>query len=256
LKKVSALIIILAVIFAATSSSFAQPKLLIHVTGGYSLPLGELKGDLADAFATPPVVANPKKAYMKTGFNFGADIKYAFDKKGYFRGALGLGYNMFSNSYDLTTPVANTFKVKFNYFGFSIGPEVNFLPKGKANPFIGVDFTGNFYSGKQTWTTLDSNFTESTLTTGSRFGLAFGGGLDVKLGKKVGFVVGLKYNLINLIGKKAYDSTVTPTAGEYALYDKEYTQGGTTWNSMNLSDLKIYVGVTFFLMEPKKTVKK
>lgn len=261
MKKLSALLVVLAVMFAASGNSFAQPKLIIHLTGGYSLPMSSLAGDAADLFASPQptTVTTEPKAYMKTGFNFGADVKYAFDKKGSVRGVLGLSYNMFSNSYDIPTtvnPTATKFKPQINFFTASLGAEYAFLPKGKANPFIGVDFTANFYSGKMTLDPVPTGFTEQTLKSGSRFGLQFGAGVDIALSKNIGIVVGGQYHLINLIGKQDYDSTATPVANEYELIDKEHTIGGQTISAMNLGALKFYTGVSFYLMQPKKKMKK
>lgn len=260
MKKLSALIIVLAVLFAV-NNSFAQPRLIIHVTGGYSVPISALAGDAADLFTvpTPTTVATEPKMYMKMGFNFGADLKYAFDKKRSFRGVLGLGYNMFSNSYDIPTSVITTatkYKPQFNFFTASLGAEYAFLPKGKANPFIGVDFTANFYSGKVVLDPYPAGVVEQKLKSGSRFGLQFGAGVDIALSKNIGIVVGGQYHMINLIGKKEYDSTVTPTANEYELFDKEYTRGGQTIKAMDLSAIKLYAGVSFYLMQPKKKIKK
>jgi len=249
---------VLALLFAC-SNSFAQPKLIVHVTGGYSVPLTGLAGTVDDLFASPQptTVQTEPKMYMKTGFNFGADVKYAFDKKGSIRGVFGLGYNMFMNSYDIPTTVistATTYKPKFNYFTVSLGAEYAFLPKEKANPFIGVDFTGNFYNGKYTLDPQPAGTSEATLKSGSRFGLAFGAGVDIALSKNIGIIVGGKYHLVNLIGKD--DDTTGITSNEPPLVDKEYTSGTTTISAMDLQALKLYVGVSFYLMQPKARMKK
>jgi opacity protein-like surface antigen len=261
LKKLGALILVLALLFAVNSNSFAQPRLVIHVTGGYSVPLTGLAGSVEDLFASPPptTVATEPKLYMKTGFNFGADVKFAFDKKRSIRGVLGLGYNLFMNSYDVpNSNPATTYKPQFNFFTASLGVEYAFLPKGKANPFIGVDFTGNFYSGKLKFDPQPTGTSEISFKTGARFGLQFGAGVDIALSKKIGIVVGGQYHLVNLIGKS--DDTSGATATEIPLVDKERTvtvgTTSTTIKAIDLQALKLYAGVSFYLMQPKARMKK
>jgi outer membrane protein W len=101
-----------------------------------------------------------------------------------------------------------------NAFAVGLGVEYAFMPKGKVNPFIGLEFTGHFFSGK---TEFDTGSTGNTATfsrdlkSASRFGAAVGFGLDFMLSKGIGVVVGAKYHLANLIGKEAPDTTATIT---------------------------------------------
>lgn len=249
MKKLSALIVILAVIFAVNSNVLAQPRFVIHVTGGYSLPLPDFKGDI-------PTDSN--SYFMKQGFNFGADGKYYVDKKRSIGITLALTYSLFSNSEDIssvvgTTTYTVTVKPKVNVFTAGLGVEYAFLPKGKANPFIGAEFTGNFFSGKNT-ITLPTGDSTIDLKSEARFGLGIGAGVDIKLSKNIGIVVGGKYQLANLIGK-AYDS-VTAGQTEVPLNDKEHTIGTTTIDAKNISWIQFYAGISFYLMQPKKIVKK
>lgn len=247
MKKLVALFIIVAAFLSLNNSStFSQPQLKVHLTGGYNLPMPDLKGDLN-------TLADSNTYMMKQGFNFGADVKYYLGKKRNVGVTLGLGYNMFSNSADSSTASGLTsVKNKLNAFTVGLGIEYNFMPKGKTQPFLGAEFTGHFFSGSFEGTsgTTTSSF---TLKSASRFGIAFGGGLDFKLGKSVGAIVGAKYHMANLIGK-AYDSTGLGT-NEYALDDKEHSMGSYTMSARNISYLQFYAGVSFFFNEPKKMTK-
>jgi outer membrane protein W len=241
LKKLSALIVILALF--AVSTSYAQPALTIHVTGGYSLPLPDLKGTWPDDNTKTDMVL-----FQKSGYNVGADGKYYFDKKLRSVGVtLSLAYMGFSSG-DLTnfpdSGMGGT--IKINSFTVGLGVEYKFLTKKKAQPFIGAEFTGNFLSGKMTPTTG----TEYTMKSTSRFGLAFGAGVDINASKNVGVVVGLKYALLNLIGKK--DTSDVAGTNEFALWDKAY--GDRT--AASYSYMQFYAGVSFYLMQPKKMMKK
>lgn len=247
MKKLVALFVVLAAFLSMNNDTFSQPQLKLHVTGGYNLPLPDLKGDLDTR-------ADSNTYFMKQGFGFGADGKYYLGTKRNVGITLGLGYQMFSNSSDSSTYFgATNIKNKLNAFTVGLGVEYNFMPKGKTQPFLGAEFTGHFFSGDFEATVGGTTF-KRTLKSASRFGAAFGGGVDFKFGKQVGAVLGLKYNLANLIGKE-YDSTNTSTT-EVSLDDKEHTEGGVTVAAKNISYLQIYAGVSFFFNEPKRKVRK
>lgn len=247
MKKLVALFVILAAFLSLNNSTtFSQPQIKVHVTGGYNLPLPDLKGDLN-------TLADSNTYMIKQGFNFGADAKYYLGKKRNVGITLGLGYQMFSNSSDSSTATGlKNVKNKLNAFTVGLGVEYNFMPKGKTQPFLGAEFTGHFFSGDFE-ATSGTTTTKATLKSASRFGIAVGGGLDFKLSKSVGAIVGAKYHLGNLIGK-AYDSTGLGS-NEYALDDKEHTMNGATMKSRNISYLQFYAGVSFFFNEPKKMKK-
>lgn len=255
MKKLTSLILLLIVLFAV-NNSYAQPKFIIHVTGGYDLPMSTFKGTFPDDFNA---LKDPMPYFMKTGFHFGADGKYYIGKKANLGITLGLNYFLF-NSGDLayTATVEGqtlnwTQKGTINFFQAALGAEWGFLPKKKANPFIGVEFTGNFFSGKVTSTLAGA--TDQTLNSASRFGVKFGAGVDWHLSKNVGVVIGAKYDLTNLIGK---DTTFSGAAANTIyLDDKAYTDAaGTSHSARNIGFLQMYAGVSFYLMQPKTMVKK
>jgi len=244
LKKLSAIFAILVVLFAVTNS-FAQPQVVVHVTGGYNLPMGDLKGDIS-TFLTDPAGTN--NAYQKSGFNVGADGKYFLGKKRNVGITLSAGYNAFSSGTN-TFADNSTLVLKVNDFAVGLGAEYDFMPKGKTNPFIGVEFVGNFISGKGTFTSAGGTATDNTLNSASRFGIQGNLGLDFAFSKSVGAVLGLRYNLVNLIGKKSDTTGETSTSSN--LKDAAYTQNGVSYNAANYSYLTIYAGVSFFFNRPK-----
>lgn len=225
------------------NNTFAQYS--ISLTGGYSMPMPDLKG-------TYPSDTN--SSYLqKSGFNLGADGKWYLGKTRNFGVTFSLGYNMFSsgniNAAGSDTTRFKTKSSKINFFKAAVGVEYAFKPKGKVNPFIGVEFTANFFSGKSK-STKGTVETTGTLKSASRFGLSFGAGVDIMLSKQIGIVIGGKYNMANLIGKK-YDTTVAIT-GEYRLNDGKHTAGAITYASKKLNYLQFYAGITFYLGKPFK----
>ncbi|MCI0448225.1 MAG: porin family protein [Chlorobi bacterium] len=247
MKKLVALFVITAAFLSFNSSTYSQPQFTIHLTGGYNLPLPDLKGDLLDS-------ADLMNTFgMKLGYGFGADGKYYLGKKRNVGITLALGYQLFSNSEDTSQYIGRDIKTKLNAFTVGLGIEYAFMPKGKTNPFIGAEFTGHFFSGNTEFTSGSTNFS-ADLKSASRFGLGIGAGIDFALSKSVGIVVGGKYHLANLIGKEEPDTTAISTT-EYQLVDKEYTVGTTTIEAKNISYIQFYAGVSFFLNQPKKMKK-
>jgi len=238
LKKLVALFVILAAFLSLNNNStFSQPQIKVHVTGGYNLPLPDLKGEYP---------ADTNSLYQKSGFNAGADVKYYLGKKRNVGITLSGTYNSFSSG-DVNV-TGGTSISKVNIISLGLGVEYSFMPKGKTNPFLGAEFTGNFFGGKSTYTPTTGTATEVTLKSASRFGIGVGGGLDFTFNKSIGAVVGFKYNMTNLIGKDSVTSTVT---NEYTLIDKETT----ATKSKNLSFIQVYAGVTFSFNHPK-AIKK
>lgn len=245
MKKLVALFIVVAAFLSINNSTLlSQPQLKVHLTGGYNVPLPDLKGEFGDSADAVNTLL------MKNGFNAGADLKYYLGKKRNVGLTLSVGYNSFSNSLDSTTYTA---KSKLNSITVGLGAEYNFMPKGKTQPFLGLELTGNFYSGNTTFTPTSGTEIKSDLKSASRFGIAVGGGLDFAFSKSVGAVIGVKYHMSNLLGK---DSATSTTTGEYTLIDKEFSVGSVTVPSKSISFIQLYAGVSFFLNQPKKTVKK
>ncbi|MBE2225701.1 MAG: outer membrane beta-barrel protein [Ignavibacteria bacterium] len=246
MKKV--LFTLLAAILTLTGSIAAQPRLVIAVTGGYNLPLPPLKGTIDSVNSELG-----ESYFVKTGYNLGLSGKYALDKKGRVRVTFGGSYNKFSGeeTYSHTNDVR--LHTTMGIISANLGAEYSFTPREKTAPFVGLDLTGNFFSGKSEETvtiptTADHNdpgTTTTNLKSASRFGLAVGGGVDVAFNKSIGAVFGAKYHFANLIGK---EYIATSSAGEYNLNDKE----NGSLKAKNIMYFQLYLGVTFYFNQQKK----
>ena len=200
------------------------------------------------------IIASLGESYfVKTGFNLGLTGKYAVDKKGRIRITFGGSYNKFTGeeSYSHTNDI--DFHTNMSILSANLGAEYSFTPREKTAPFVGLDLTGNFFSGKTeetvtaASTTDHDNFgtTTSTLKSASRFGLAIGGGVDVAFNKSIGAIFGAKYHFANLVGR---EYLTTSAAGEYNLNDKE---NGSV-KAKNIMYFQIYLGLTFHFGQQKK----
>jgi outer membrane protein W len=265
MKRLSLLLILLGTVFSLNSSIYSQPKFTVHLTGGYGVPVGDFKVDVPTGIRLD---ADDFPYYTKQLINFGADGKLAFGKKGNARVTFGVTYNMFSNNVDATfrTDTAGSgtlstvnFKPKVNVLTIALGGEWAFMPKGKVNPFLGVAVAANFFSGKfefgQLVFTKGAYRTELNMKSETRIGFIFDGGVDFMISKNVGAVVGVKYHMINPLGKGA-DNEAEIAADEVDLGDKEHVRDdGTTSPNKNLGSINGYLGVSFYFGAPK-TVKK
>ena len=78
MKKLVALLIILAAFLSLNSNTtFSQPQMKVHLTGGYNVPLGAFAGTYTYSY---DYTTNYGSYFMKSGFNAGGDFKYFFGK--------------------------------------------------------------------------------------------------------------------------------------------------------------------------------
>ncbi len=268
MRKLS--IIFITILLFASTSVFAQPKITVHLTGGYGTPLGDFKTDVPP---TSPVSEDNRADadwfpyYTKHLVNFGADGKLAFGKKGNARVVLGLTYNMFSNSTDAVFRInaanelaVTSFKPKVNVMSIYLGGEWAFAPTQKVNPFLGAGLAGNFFSGefefgREVRVKGAQRTGPMDMKSETRIGIQFDGGVDFRMSESVGFIVGLKYHMINPIGKGADDPSEVG-ANEIDLGDEEHTEDGMSFPTRSINSFNGYAGVSFYFGAPKKVVRK
>lgn len=252
-KFYSVLFIVFPIIFCF-DNSVAQPKLDFEVTAGYSQPMG----DFNNGISLNDTVSEAWPYLMKSGYNIGVTGKYTVNKLRNIKVVLGFNYNGFKNWGDIniTTQANNTldgngsptaqtvqFLPKVAILVLSLGGEYSFNPKATVNPFAGLDFTTNFFSGSFQ-TNPSSNFPNSQLKAETRFGLQVGGGVDIKFSNIIGGVIGAKYNFANLMGKG--DNQTDESTDKVYLNDNEQTYRSAS----NISYVQFYAGVAFYFQNP------
>ena len=115
----------------------------------------------------------------------------------------------------------------------------------KIHPFVGVDLTANVYSGSIAYTAADYSLTYD-YSRSVRYGVAIGGGVAYRVADILDAVVGVKYNISNLLGKKS-DLT-----GAHELNDAAYTVNGFSINQKTISYLNFYIGLSLNTAYGKK----
>ncbi|HEY3250157.1 MAG TPA: outer membrane beta-barrel protein [Ignavibacteria bacterium] len=255
MKKISTVVALLVLIFIVTglkAQTYPVPKFAIHVYGGYTLPLPDLKGVFPGDIQSGK---NPTPYFLKNGFNFGLDGKYFIDKRRTFGVMLALTYSMLSSG-DVglsdSTYGTGTFRTNMNIITIGVGAEYDFAPKRPANPFVNVQFTTNIFGGNTKFDQSGGSVPSSAMdmTSAVRFGAQFGAGVDVKLSRNIGVIIGGRYAYANLFAKDS-DTSVSTTS--YALNDAETT----TMKSKKIVYLQFFAGMSFYFgQKPKPVVKK
>jgi hypothetical protein len=216
----------------------SQPNVTVSLTGGYTVPLGVLYskfGDTYNEFAPK----TDETYYMTGGFNYGINIKKGFGKKKYFRLTGELNFSVMSQSKDYDT---GTVKLRQSFLTIGLGGEWNLAPRrGWFNPFVGAEFDVNFFSGSLQQILLSSTNTY-TMNSTVRFGVALGGGLDIQFHQSVGALVGIKYFMANMFGKKSEKATSTT----YGLDDAQHDYQGVTYPARDINVLQFYGGLSYY----------
>jgi hypothetical protein len=235
--------LILFLIFG--SFVYSQPSSMLSFVGGYSIAMGDLKGKFGSTWATYQTNPDSNTYFLQNGFNFGMDMKFAPYRSTKFKIIGGVHYTTFTQGAEYSdTTISVIIDYGMRIFSFSIGLEYSYVTKtNKINPFINANFTVNLYSGNYDETYSDGNTKNLTLKSATRFGARFGGGLDIPLGRRLGAVVGVNYNMANLLGRESTGDFGT----QYSLNDKEGVVNDIPYKNKSINYLNIYIGFSLYL---------
>lgn len=217
-------------IFTATLSNAQFDKPILQAGFGISEPYNDLKGTyysseiLRDYYVltiNPDFMTNNYGG--KTGIDFFAKGKINFDKYSTVRGIALLDFNSFNTfesgkSGNIGVQVINinneldtlltsiNYTYTFNNFGIGLGLEI--APTSFTNllsPYFGSSLNFNFMDGELART---ENGSDSVTLSFSdfRIGVNFDAGIEAKVSENLGFAIGLKYNLGNLLLKNTNSS--------------------------------------------------
>ncbi len=235
-RKILLLFILSAIILTGKINS--QPVVTVSLTGGLTVPLGVLYsrfGDTYNSFAPK----TDETYYMTGGFNYGVNFKNGIGKKRMFRFTGELNFSVMSQSKDYDT---GTIKLRQSFLSIGFGGEWNLAPRrGWFNPFVGAEIDANFFSGNLQQVLLSTTNTY-TMNSTVRFGFALGGGMDIQFHQSVGVLVGIKYFMANVFGKKSENATGTT----YGLDDGQHGFAGVSYPARNINVLQIYGGFSYY----------
>lgn len=226
------LILFLSVFFSKTAlSQFDKP--VFQLTVGISEPLDQLKGGDYVTYTSFYLGTNYNQQLIfidssfmkddykgKTGININGSAKINFDKFSIVRGVGFISFNSFNtfqaaqSGNTLQRFINNTYQpisVKYNYSMsiFSLGAGLEVAPTSFTNivsPFFGANFSFNFINASLDRTFGGRTDTSRVSMSDTRIGVNLTGGIEFKINPQLGFVLGAKYDLGNLIGKNTNQS--------------------------------------------------
>ncbi len=267
------LLILTAVIFLITKDTEAQepengikfkaPRIILELSGSYTEPAGSSKGNMEDFFK----FTNYGTTY---GLGFHLNIKYGVNKKGSLYPYINLGFtqlqnddnekayidsNVISGGYPLpgnekykTTPGQSLIILRSFYAG--AGLQYVFTPKSKFMTFAGaeVNYCSIWGYYVQTPYLVVGNEprvqTTFKINSAARVGIGISAGADYRISKSLGFVLGAKYKIDNLFGKKSERTTEKNTLN---LLDKASDNLNSNLNkSRNIEYFEFYLGFVVF----------
>lgn len=179
------------IIIPSYSQGFTPPKMIIGLS---------LDGNIAINDAHGSSITNKESYGMIWGRGFSLYSKMGFGIRKNHRITLGASYNKMINHYDkkipffVFTPANTTLYTNYNIWTGALGWEYAFNPRCRSKQFIGIAVTANYLTS-----TVGSYI---QFENAIRYGVMFSTGYEFVLDKsyKTGLVIGLKYNLTNILG--------------------------------------------------------
>lgn len=262
-------LIVLLMLFVAGNSPYSQVKsystkfkpaaFIAQWDFSYSLPLPSAMGDVGELFSM--------ESYgLKLGMGAHMTFKIPTDKKGRIRPYLTLGYDLFMNSNDQYAYIAKNIidpghfpaqpgdggavpgksKIWMHDFNAALGFEYAFMTKTKWTPFMNLDFGLNMLFATYRQTPTSSTIpgeVSFTMKNAPRFGFGFGGGVDGRLTRAFGIVIGIKYRMANLLGAESKQSD---ELNKFYLNDKKDATIGVP-NNRFINLINFYLGAVFYV---------
>ena len=244
------------------ASKFKLPAFVIDLSGGYSIPLHDLKGSNTGEFYSFFDYAT------SNGINSEIKVKYAVytSQLTQFRLTASVGYNHFwasgNSAYNINvfpapwpaytytppgTSVPGESYARLNIPSAALGAEYAFWidPQRRNNMSVGLEVLMSMISGRIFNTKYGEQETFNTFNNNVRFGFAINYAYAMRVNENFGFNLAAKYSLRNLIGKTAKQSDED---GYMYLNDGEDTSVNPyLTSSRTIGDLSFSAGVSFFI---------
>jgi len=250
---------------SSTSSNavvFKPASFIVQLDFSFAQPLPNLYGPVGDFFQF-------KDYGVKAGVGSRITFKYPADKKGRLRPYLAIGYDLFLGSDNSTAWIGDNTTTSFPYSGDSVGTstpgvsniwihhfslqagfEYAFTNKTRWTPFVDADLGWNLIFGTYRQTPISVPAIQTpgqisfTIKSANRFGFSIGSGVEGRVARPFGVVMGLRYTLPNV----TKSSEISTEVNKFALNDAQNTSLNAYQNkSRNMDYLSVYAGVIFYM---------
>jgi len=219
-----------------------KPDLILSVTGGFSFPLADLKGDL-NTVSSKNTATSSRAYFEQWGFNAGLQAQLPVDKKSRLRVTMSLIYNQFTNS-GIDSSGATSIEPNLNFIQFGLGAEWAFTSISDITPYINIEANANIFGGSINFTDINSGLSYSAdYNPDTRYGFTAAAGVEKTFNRTFGGYLGIKYCMANVLGK-AYDPT-----GARELDDESFTANGFQINAKTISFVGVYLGFSLYIRD-------
>lgn len=253
------------------NSTYKPPLFIFELAGHFNVPVFDTRGDLPDFFTF-------KNYGLVYGIGFHFNVKYAANKKGTLFPYFSFGFcqlqnddnssayldsNIIKNGYPLSgnttygNRINGTSILALRIMHVGLGLQYYFSSSHRLLPYAGAEIDYNNIWGfyEQTPTTVAGSApggkTYFQINNASRVGLGVDLGMDYRITKNLGFVLGTKFKIANLFGKssdKTNPASETPgDLNKMNLLDKSAPElNSNLSNSRNISYFEFYIGFSVF----------
>jgi hypothetical protein len=243
MRKAISLLIISAAFLCLNVPVYSQPKAILEIYVGYSLPTGDLKGTFGPTLETFTSNPDSNTYFMKSGYSFAFGLKELYGKKKNFFLSAQLGFNVFHQNvdYNLNTSTPENMQLTMRITSLYVGAGWLFNPRKGINPWVEFGLLGSYFSGVLD-DILNTINTQHFLRHTVRLGVQGEAGIDIPINNNVGVIFGTKLSFANIIGK----SYEPDDAQNYSLNDKEHVENNATYPTKNITYYQFFGGVSFY----------
>lgn len=212
--KTGFIVLVLIILLNGMNSVRSQVRPSLSISGGITVPSGEMSGDLIMISDSGLTFINSdfiKNNYaVSTGVTISGSLKIPIDKRGFVSGMLNGAYtyfNAFSSSKLGTTSESGVvvpvrYDNRFSTTTFGLGIELSPSKNSKISPYVNSEFTFNILS----LSLLKNDFASALFNDAFRMGLNTGAGVSVKLGDEYSLEIGGNYHMSNIFLKSEGNS--------------------------------------------------
>lgn len=212
----------------------------LSASGGFLLPIGDLKGDV-NTISLTNGVTSAQSYFEKMGYSYGLSAKMKIDKHNKARVTMSLIINNFINS-GSDSSGKYTIEPELNFIQLGLGGEYAFARFNDLIPFIGIELNANSFFGQINFIDDSTSSTYSLkYAPVTRYGITIGAGADYYISSSWGVFAGVKFSASNLLGKN-FDAS-----GLHDLNDESYTLNGVSIKQKSIMHLAFYAGFTVFV---------
>lgn len=186
--------LIVLVLFCFTSINYAQISLKVGGGIGYVTPSGDYGGTTMDFY-------NGTKYGLSSGYNLHLKAKVSVLVLAV---KAEVDYSSFSNDGE-ALPGQGAVDLSQKILALRVGPEFRFdIPMVPLVPYLDVNIALNTISGEVKFQGTPGSVPSGTyeISSASRIGFGFGGGVEFSLGPVMTLDAGIHYNLVNPLGKE------------------------------------------------------